>query len=372
MTLPQPQNFKTKRWIRRICLQQFRSYKTFDQSFLGKMIALVGHNGIGKTNLLEAISFFSPGRGFRRAKFRDVLSFDGDLEQGWAASLSIDDGTMAPFSIGTAVSFQSEREKRQLKVQGEILKNQSQMTEYLHVLWLVPQMDRLFHEGSSLRRQFLDRIVFGFEPSHSQRINRYDHYVRERMHLLEKGGLMDPLWYDAVERKIAEDALAIAFTRQKVVDSLNALENLDLFPRPLITIEWDGQDILAAQNPLEGYMAKLKSNRTSDRFARRTLFGVHRSDMSVHWSGKSALFCSTGEQKALLLSIIMNTATLHCHQEGIPPILLLDEVVAHLDENRRIALLKSLDHMDIQVWMTGTDKLLFEGASVGLTPIHME
>ncbi len=355
--------------IVRLMLTQFRSYPFLSLQTDTRPVALTGPNGAGKTNILEAISFFSPGRGMRSARLHEAsycqLPRTSSQEPlPWSAAITYttnDDG----YHMGTGIQIMDSKEKRVLQVNGEPLKNQGQLTEYLNVLWLTPQMDRLFSEGSSARRRFFDRLVYGFDPQHVTRLNRYEYFMRERNNLLMQSKY-DQVWLKALEQKMAAEAVAIAASRNWVLEQLQQTDTsmLGHFPSPLLSLEGVVEKLVLTHKALEAeesFAQHLHHNRALDQGAGRALEGVHRTDLKVIYrdKGMEAEYCSTGEQKALLIAIIMSTARLQAKVKHVTPILLLDEIAAHLDEARRKSLFEEITALKMQAWLTGTEAEIF-------------
>lgn len=360
------------RYISRLRLNQFRNYATMALDLDHRHVVLTGANGAGKTNLLEAVSLFSPGRGLRRAPF-DSLSQLG-AETGWAvaATLETPDG---PVDIGTGIA--ANEPGRRVRINGANAGAVESLTEYIRLLWLTPDMDSLFRGPASDRRRFLDRLVATLIPDHGVAVSNYEKAMRQRNKLLDEGG--DPAWFNAIEAQMAEYAGAIHFAR---TDSLSHLQNLvtqninpEAFPAAHLSLTplMEGQETPAASTMLEtALIAHWQETRPRDRAAGRTLTGPHRVDLEVVHAQKSmpAHLCSTGEQKALLIGLVLAHAGLVANMTSITPILLLDELAAHLDPDRRDALFHALDALNTQCWMTGTDAMLFE--SLGERATHLE
>ena len=368
MTLPEIENVNESkvpsRGLERLSLSHFRCYKDFTVCLDLRPVILTGPNGAGKTNLLEALSFLIPGRGIRRAKLLEIKQ--QGQSQPWAISAHLKDQEEF-IQIGTGLDPESpEKEKRITRIQGDKAKSQSVLTEWVSVVWLTPQMDRLFLEGSQGRRRFLDRLVYGFDPGHAQRLSRYERVLKERSLLLRQGR-SDKYWLEGLENTLVSDGIAITVARREVVGQLaGVLKNQDaLFPRAELSLEGDIETLLLTRNLLESeeeIRRLLAESREYDRQTGRTSFGPHRSDLCVVYPEKSqaAALCSTGEQKALLLSIVMASAHLLSVRTNAIPLLLLDEVVAHLDETRRTGLFDAILKLKIQTWLTGTDVSLFK------------
>jgi DNA replication and repair protein RecF len=331
--------------VSRLALTDFRSYPSALIEVGSGFVLLSGENGVGKTNLLEAVSLLSPGRGLRGAPLSDMARIEGGGGFAVAARLGdveIGTGTLAP-------------ERRQVRINAAPASVNS-LSEWLSVLWLTPAMDRLFVGSAGDRRRFFDRLVLALEPSHAHHSSRYEAAMRARNKLLADDVPADPSWLAALEEQMAEHGTAIAGSRSRTVAELGQrLESApeDEFARAAIQLEgWDQAD-LAAQ---------LRETRSRDAAAARATVGPHRQDLIVTHRAKkmAAGRSSTGEQKALLLGLVLAHAELVSERRGEPPILLLDEVAAHLDPKRRTALFARLEGRG-QVWMTATEAELFEG-----------
>ena len=318
-------------------------------------VVLTGDNGAGKTNVLEAVSLLSPGRGLRRAALSAMQRQGGPGGFGIAATLTLADGDVE-IATGTLASAP---ERRQLRIQGATA-TANTLAEWLTVLWLTPAMDRLFVEPAGERRRFLDRLTLALVPAHAQHAARYEAAMRARTRLLTAETPADPQWLSALETQMAQHGVAIDVARRETVAALGArlADQPDgPFARAALTLEgWQGS--------ADALLADLAANRARDAAAGRALAGPHRADLSVVHLGKdqAAALASTGEQKALLLGIVLAHAELVASRTGHAPVLLLDEVAAHLDPVRRAALFERLAGHG-QVWMTGTEPALF--AAIG-------
>lgn len=355
--------------IHKINLTLFRNYDALRLDCSGaRCVVLTGANGSGKTNILEAISLLTPGRGLRRADLGDIKNNISAPEDLWAVAAEVEtsDGLMTRLGTGLA----ADGKRRVVRINGKDAKSQEGLSSLISAVWLTPQMDRIFLEGASGRRRFLDRLIFAFAPEHAGRINRYDKNLRERMGLLQLEAKADPLWLDNIESQLAADAVSIGAARIDLVEQLQkqgaALRaRQSLFPAPQIAISgWTEEQIiqrpaLAVEDELK---IRLKNNRGHDRDTGRTQEGIHRSDVIVLDAarGMPADQCSTGEQKGLLVSIVLAHAMMMQAEKGFTPLLLLDEVAAHLDDDRRAQLFGHLLSFTGQVWMTGTDAAVFE------------
>jgi DNA replication and repair protein RecF len=338
--------------VSRLILTDFRSYAAATIEAGPGFVVLTGENGAGKTNVLEAVSLVAPGKGLRGAALSEMARSGGAGGFSVAARLEPD------VDIGTGTT-PAAPERRQVRINGATAAATA-LSEWLSVLWLTPAMDRLFAEGASGRRRFLDRLVLAMESAHGHHAARYEAAMRARNKLLAEPEAADSAWLAALEAGMAEHGAAIAAARVRTVAAL--VERLadqpeGPFARAGLALDgWPAADEAA-------FAAELRAGRLRDAAAGRTLAGPHRSDLLVTHLGKAqpADRCSTGEQKALLLAIVLAHADLVAERVARPPLLLLDEVAAHLDPLRRSALFERLAAGGGQVWMTGTERPLFEG-----------
>ena len=364
----------------RLAVSEFRCYRSavVELDPEGpRPVVLTGPNGAGKTNLLEAVSFLAPGRGLRGARLgavdRRLPGGDGEGEGGghaggsWAVAARLLRGAEI-VEVGTgrdpAVDPDTPRARRIVKIDGTQC-SQAGLAEVAAICWLTPQMDRLFLEGAGERRRFLDRLVFCFDPAHAARVSAYEQAIRERMRLLSDG-VGDAAWLAALEEQAAAHGVAVAAARRDLAARLDrvAAEAEGPFPQAAIALAgaveaWlDEMPALAAEETLRDRLAE---SRAQDAEAGSTRWGPHRSDLVVahRARGMPAAECSTGEQKALLIAILLAHARLQAAAHGASPILLLDEVAAHLDASRRRALFETLVDLGAQAWLTGTDEALF-------------
>ncbi|HEU5046923.1 MAG TPA: DNA replication/repair protein RecF [Rickettsiales bacterium] len=348
--------------LQTLALSNFRNYAYARLEVSPAPIVLLGANGAGKTNILEAISLLTPGRGIRRAKITDMDKAGSPAPWAIAAELT---GEQGEVSVGTG--READTDKRIVKIDGKMARAQTDLGQILAVLWLTPQMDNLFIEGNSERRRFIDRLVFSFDSEHAARVNAYEQVMRERNRLLQNGN-SDGYWFAALEQKMAENAVAIAVARSHTIDHLNNAMQLSTSPFPKAHIALSGEtETLLAQGPAlaaeEQLKELLRMNRAQDAGAGRCLIGIHRTQVDVLHMGKqmAAELCSTGEQKAVLISIILAQARAGALWHGHVPVLLLDEVATHLDISRREALFAELTAIGAQSWLTGTDRNVFDG-----------
>ncbi|MCS6761847.1 MAG: DNA replication/repair protein RecF [Candidatus Devosia symbiotica] len=349
------------RYLSRLRLTAFRNYAAAALDLDSRQVVLTGPNGAGKTNLLEAVSLLSPGRGLRRAAFETVQAQGSDLGWAVAATVQTDDG---PADIGTGAAPDGGR---RVRINGTNARSVEAMSDYLRVLWLIPAMDGLFSGPASDRRRFLDRLVTTLIPSHSAAVNDYEKAMRQRNRLLEGNG--DTAWLGAIEAQMAELGASIHLARTDSLSHLQALigQSLDdsSFPAAHLALTplFENAVEPAASAALETVLTQTwYHSRGRDRAAGRTLAGPHRVDLKVTYAQKSipAALGSTGEQKALLIGLILAHARLVKLRTAIPPFLLLDEIAAHLDPDRRRALFAALDGLGTQCFLTGTDRVLFE------------
>ncbi|MGO4387548.1 DNA replication/repair protein RecF [Microvirga sp. 2YAF29] len=353
--------------IVRLILQDFRTYASLDLPVSRSLVALVGENGAGKTNVLEAISLFMPGRGLRRAELGEMARQGGPGS--FAISLTLD----APYGehrLGTGLEPQGEnaRSSRICRIDGATASSPTAFAEFLRVVWLTPDLDALFRGPAGDRRRFLDRLVLAVDAEHGTRVNALERALRSRNRVLEENP-DNRLWLDALEREVAELAIAVAAARRETVERLAALifeTRTEDSPFPFATMGLEGEiDSLVATLPAvdaeDRYRAILRDNRHRDRAAGRTLIGPQASDLIVRHGPKDipANTASTGEQKALLIGLVLAHAQLVASMSGIAPFVLLDEVAAHLDPRRRAGLFAALERLGGQVWMTGADPSLF-------------
>jgi DNA replication and repair protein RecF len=335
--------------LSRLTLSHFRSHKRATLDCDPRPVAIFGPNGAGKTNILEAISLLSPGRGLRRVGAAEMTRRPEAL--GWkiTALLNGQDG------LHEIETWSEEGASRQVRIDGKSAA-QTALGRIARVLWLVPAMDRLWIEGAEGRRRFLDRMTLSFLPDHADRALTYEKAMRERNRLL-KDMVREPSWYIALERQMAESGVAILTGRQQALQALSeAQEQAETaFPAAGLTLLDD------TPQEVEALREALADSRPRDLMAGRTLIGPHRADLQGIYSAKNvpARDCSTGEQKALLVSLILANARALAAREGTPPLLLLDEVAAHLDRDRQAALYDEIEALGAQAWMTGTGPELF-------------
>ena len=372
-------------WVARLSLGNFRCYEAAELMVDHRPVVLVGANGAGKTNLLEAISFLAPGRGLRRARLSEIDRrppggpgrTNGPAGPGWsvAARVMTPEG---PRDLGTGRAAQGDhgappdggesgeaRERRVIKIDGAYARGQQALGEVVRMVWLTPRMDGLFRDGPGGRRRFLDRLVTGFDPGHGGRLAAYEQVMRQRGRLL-KTAAQDADWLSALEDTMARHGVAIEAARRGFVTELSraCAQAEGPFPRARLDLDGDVNARLAAGPALEaedGMRARLAAARRQDAETGGAAVGPHRSDLKVAdvETARPAADGSTGEQKALLLSIVLSHARLLAAERGTAPLVLLDEVVAHLDPDRRRALFEEILGLGVQAWLTGTEEGLF-------------
>ncbi|MGJ8527283.1 DNA replication/repair protein RecF [Maritalea sp.] len=368
-------------FISRLRLSNFRNYSSAALDPNECHVVLTGPNGAGKTNLLEAISLLAPGRGLRRANFDTLALHNGSGSWAVAASVETIYGTV---DLGTGLEAESNSGRR-VKINGAAAKTVDQLGEYLRILWLTPSQDGLFTGPAADRRRFFDRLVLALIPGHGAQVAQFEKAMRQRNKLLDENG--DPSWATAIETQMAAHASAMHFARLDTIAHLNELLRLEDdtgFPSAHLEIE-SQEHVGAFQTSTEleeAYIQLWRQRRQLDRAAGRTTVGPHRTDILITNTDKQvpASICSTGEQKALLVGLIMAQARLVKQMTGLSPLLLLDEIAAHLDANRRASLFSLLNALGTQCWMTGTDQILFDALAGDaqffrvdealLTPIH--
>jgi DNA replication and repair protein RecF len=353
--------------IFKLKLSNFRSYRQAALDLEGRAALFLGANGAGKTNLLEAVSFLTPGRGLRRATLEDVAAVEGDGS--WAVACEID-GAAGEAALGTGIDAPHEdaAPTRRSRIDREPVGSAAAFAEHLRVVWLTPEMDGLFLGPASERRRFLDRLVLAIDAEHGARVSALDRALRSRNRLLEEQNF-DALWMDAIEHEVAELGVAVAAARAETVKRLAgeiAANRDDAAVFPTAQIALDGEIERALENESateveERYRAKLRDVRPRDRAAGRTLEGPHRSDLIVLHAEKAieAARASTGERKALLVGLILSHARLVASMHGFAPVVLLDDVAAFLDAERRAALFAAVRKLGAQVLVSGVDESAF-------------
>lgn len=386
---------KAALWVARLTLTDFRCYRDQRIETDGRPVVLAGPNGAGKTNVLEALSFLVPGRGLRGAAIADVARRRpaGPTDTGasgasdgvaWAvaARLVTADGAVEIGTGRAARPGDGGRDKRLARIDGRPAKGPAAFAEVLSAVWLTPYMDRLFTEGASHRRRFLDRLVVGFDPAHAGRVGAYERALRERARLLRRAGgarRADPAWLAALEETMAAKGVAIAAARRDVAARLNevcggaggSFPGASVAARGVVEDWLDAGPALAAEERLRETLA---ASRRIDAETGGAAQGPHRGDLAVRHLGKglAAGDCSTGEQKALVVAIVLANAELRARELGAPPLLLLDEATAHLDGRRRGELFERLVALGAQAWLTGTEAELFAPLGDGAQYFRVE
>jgi len=353
--------------IHRLTLTHFRNYRAASLQTRGDVVVLAGPNGAGKTNCIEAISFLSPGRGLRRAMLEDVADNQGDGS--WAVSAEVE-GALGLATLGTGIdapAAEASSSSRRCRIDREPVASATAFGDHLRMVWLTPAMDGLFLGPASERRRFFDRLVLAIDSEHSARVSALDRSLRSRNRLLEVRNY-DDHWCDAIERETAELAVAVAAMRgqtaARLAGMLQARGEVSAFPSAEIALDGWMENALMSEPATaveDRYREILRAGRARDAIAGRTLDGPHLTDLQVVYAPKNmpARDASTGEQKALLIGLVLAHAGLVAEMAGITPLLLLDEVVAHLDPRRRAALFDELSTLGAQVWMTGADPAAF-------------
>ena len=370
---------KVRSAVRRLTLVNFRNYKYLRLNLHKPFIVFGGENGSGKTNVLEAVSFLSQGRGLRNAKLAEVKTFDFLAKQqsspvfinnsGWAVSAQVEKFG-EEFNIGTAVESvlkefdyneTKEVERRIVQINNQKLSSQNELGNYLSIIWVTPQMDRLFQGGAQLRRSFLDRIVYAFDVEHARRISAYDNLYRQWLQILKSGNI-NTSWLEALEEQMSGIGVAIAAARREQVQKLNTFIEQnpdDTFPDALLTLDGTIETMLDEKPAIyvEDYYRESLFNQRRNILFNDAGNNLNKTDLCVIYKKKNvpAALCSTGEQKSLLLNIILAQAKSLLCSRGMPSILLLDEVAAHLDEMKRGAFLAKIQNLQLQAWLTTTD-----------------
>lgn len=356
-------------WLSKISLSDFRNYTVVSVDVDSRPVVLTGSNGSGKTNMLEAVSLLSPGSGLRRSSYGDLTRMSSGGQWAVSAKLHTADGD---YTVGTGLNPRAqsgERSGRVVRVDGENVSATS-LSNYLHVSWLTPAMDGLFTGSASERRRFLDRLIGCFDPGYQKRINQFERAMRQRNKLFEADSIA-PVLFEGLELQMAEIGVSIAATRCDALRQLAGAiagrreQSTSAFPFANLALDGDLENWLEEYAAIEVedlYCRKLAESRPRDRAAKRTLTGPHRTDFLVEHGPKSmpARYCSTGEQKALLVGLVLaHTELVKQLNGGYAPIVLLDEISAHFDEERRAGLFAEILSLGVQAWMTGTDQEMF-------------
>ena len=356
-----------------LALRDLRSYVALDVACDAPMVVLTGANGAGKTNLLEAVSLLTPGRGLRRAAYEDIVRHGAP--GGWtvAARLSRGGGEETRLGTGLVEDGPGEGRSRKVRINGAPAATADDLLEHLRILWLAPAMDGLFTGPAGDRRRFLDRLVLTVDATHGRRTRGFERLLTQRNRLLETRA--DAAWLDAVEAELAAHAVAVALARAEITALLSDCMarhagDAAAFPVGRIALSGEFDALLHRSSAAEAelrYRDDLAAGRSADRAAGRTLRGPNRSDLDVRFAAKDmpAALSSTGEQKAMLIGLTLAHAEIVAQVSGMTPVLLLDEIAAHLDPARRTALFARLDALGCQAFMTGTDPALFAGLPAG-------
>ena len=351
--------------VKRLTVTDFRCFTRVVLDLDQRPVALFGPNGAGKTSLLEALSMVTPGRGLRAAPLADLRRRSAPPEARWGVAVELD-GYGGPVSLGAGAAAQGSA-RRALRIDGQAARGQAALAEVVSALWLTPAMDRLFLDGASSRRRFFDRLVFGFDPSHATRLGVYERSLRERARLLrDRQG--DAAWLSALEARMAENGVAVAAARCTTLRRLAPLVSAGVGPFPGAAMSFHGGveamlDRMPAVEAEAELSETLAASRDHDARAGGARVGAHRCDLAVTHgaSGVPAAQCSSGEQKMLLIAVILATARLQATLRGTAPLLLLDELAAHLDGDHRAALFGEIADMGAQAWLTGVDRSIFAG-----------
>ena len=352
--------------ITQLTLSNFRNYKNIKIKVFKSPIIFIGDNGSGKTNILEAISFLAPGRGLRSVKYEEANNNNGN--EGWAINAKVEcNKNKTNFGIGTGtVEKKTNKNGRVVKVDNQI-KPVSFLSSIISIIWITPQMDNLFVADASKRRKFFDRLVFNFEPNHIKQLNIYEKSLRERSKIL-KEKITNNRWLDVVEKSLANSGVAICAARNEYINILNEklVSVLGPFPPAEVKIEGTVEGWLKKM-PFDivemKFLEEIKKSRYIDSQSGRTKLGPHRSDFITIYKRKSLIAqkCSTGEQKSLLIGVILGQIRMLLDKNGVPPILLFDDIAAHLDDSHLKGLFSELEDINAQLWVTTTDTSLLKG-----------
>ena len=362
--------------IEKLKLADFRNYSALSLRLDERHVVLTGANGAGKTNLLEAVSFLSPGRGLRRAAYGEVVRAGGDA--GFSVFAAVE-GLAGPVEIGTGAGAVDDGASRKVRINAAPAPSADALLGHLRILWLTPAMDSLFTGPAAERRRFVDRLVLSLDPRHGRRALDYERAMRSRNRLLSEGRA-DPVWLDGIEMQMAELGIAMDAARRELLALLERMidrgQDESPFPKATIALAGfmdDGASAHATEVE-EAFLRQLRNGRMRDAAAGRTLHGPHRTDLVIRHAAKDmeAARSSTGEQKALLLGIVMAHARLVAEMTGAAPLLLLDEVAAHLDDGRRAALFDLVHGLGGQALMTGTDRAMFDALGERAQFLHVD
>lgn len=362
-------------WITCLTLVDFRNYTRLQLSIEERPIVLTGSNGAGKTSLLEAVSFLTPGRGLRQARLSDITRRGAIPNRGWMVTAK---GATPSGPIEVSTSLEPSTERRTVRIGGISKRGQGALADIFTIVWLTPAMDRLFVETPSVRRRFLDRLVFAFDPSHAGRVWTYEHAMRERSRVLREGR-SDSAWLTTLETAMAERGVAVTIARREIIRQLawTCTEPAGPFPQPVLALTGTVEkwlDVMSVNETEQRLRLALLAKRGLDAQIGGATEGPHRSDLVVRHAARNlpAAQCSTGEQKALLIALILAQARMQTKMRGFAPLLLLDEIVAHLDLAHRQALFDAVCTVKAQAWLTGTDQTLFSGFGERAQFLHIE
>ncbi len=363
--------------VRQLSLIRFRSYDDFLLDLDGRSVVLYGPNGSGKTNILEALSLLAPGRGLRGARGSALQKRGASESWGIAAKLETPNGALQ-IGTGRDPAAPQNDSKRRVHIDGKSVRSQQALAGLVPMAWITPELDRVLTDSPAARRRLIDRLVFSFDPAHAGRVQRYEKAMRERLRLLREGS-GEAAWYDALESEMATSGVAIAAARRQLVAQLRRAmeEGDDAFPKADLRL------LGLAEEALDEAPALLVEDRLREALARRraddaasgvTGAGPHRSDLDVIHRGRgvSVDLCSTGEQKALLIAVMLSFVRVLKQSAAMPPLLLLDDIAAHLDAGRRSALFDAVDQLGVQAWLTGTDQELFTAFLARVQPIKVQ
>lgn len=361
----------TKLIIHKLELQNFRNYNSLSFEPSAGATLIYGPNGIGKTNILEAISLLVPGRGLRNAKLVEMANNEHPSSWKISANISGQFGK-SEIDIQHMIDPKTGSSKKVMLLDGVPLKTQNKISQEVSVVWLTPQMDQIFLEGSSDRRKFFDNIVSSFSPDHSNALTKHEYFTRERLSILKRGNY-DNKWLSIIERKMAEYSVIIAEARQKFCEYMNnIIADMEYdFPKALLSFEGEIEKKLAHMSALkleDEICDLLKHNRNIDSLSGRTNAGIHRSDLLVYYRANNvnAKYCSTGEQKSLLISIFLGEVLAHIKWYNRVPILLLDDIMSHLDQSKREAIFDIISKLGAQTIITAVDADLADNISMPL------
>lgn len=362
MTNPELSSKTPALTVGRLSLTAFRNYASARLETSPGTVLLTGPNGSGKTNLLEALSLFVPGRGLRRARLSDLQSRSTGTP--WAVAAEME-GPQGALKLGTGRDPEGPAERRLIRLDERPIKNQALLATHVAMVWVTPEMDRVLTDSPSARRRLLDRMVFDADPAHAGRVQRYEKAMRERSRLLREGR-RDPAWLSALEDEMARTGTAIAAARQDLLGRLLLMmtQASPRFPKADLTLRGAVEEHILERPALlveDEIRSALASSRASDATSGSTSIGPHRSDLVVEHAQerKPIHLCSTGEQKALVIAVMLSYGRYLAHLRGFAPLLLLDDIASHLDAPRRSALFEEIKVLGSQAWITGTDEAFF-------------